>query len=175
MALQLKVTIDNKVIEKILLNARKTIDGNIIVHDHPEVDIFVLTAKSKVVCLPKEQLDDEVYDTQNRLFKFLTKKGVIDFTTIQAGNLFMSMEATIPQSDQGDSVQQVLYAISLFTEEEQPFYDNMKEFEKEMESQLLQPEPDEFTEFDPDKYHSDVKGSLPPRFARWGISNIYRI
>ena len=74
MALQLKVTIDNKVIEKILLNARKTIDGNIIVHDHPEVDIFVLTAKSKVVCLPKEQLDDEVYDTQNRLFKFLTKK-----------------------------------------------------------------------------------------------------
>ena len=85
------------------------------------------------------------------------------------------MEATIPQSDQGDSVQQVLYAISLFTEEEQPFYDNMKEFEKEMESQLLQPEPDEFTEFDPDKYHSDVKGSLPPRFARWGISNIYRI
>ena len=51
----------------------------------------------------------------------------------------------------------------------------MKEFEKEMESQLLQPEPDEFTEFYPDKYHSDVKGSLPPRFARWGISNIYRI
>ena len=44
MALKLKVTIDNRVIEKILLNARKTIDGNIIVHDHPEVDIFILAS-----------------------------------------------------------------------------------------------------------------------------------
>ena len=175
MALKLQVTIDNRLIEKILLNARKTIDGNIIIHDHPEVDIFILTTKNKVVSLPKEEMDDEIYDTQNRLFKFLTRNGVIDFNTVQAGNLFMSMEAAIPQADSGDNIQQVLYAISNFVDEEQPFYDNMKTFEKEMEDQLLEPEPDEYTEFDPEKYHKDVKGSLPPRFVRWGINNIYRI
>ena len=175
MALKLKVTIDNRIIEKIVLNARKTIDGNIIVHDHPEVDIFILTTKNKVVCLPKGQLDDEIYDTQNRLFKFLTKNGVIDFNTVQAGNLFMSMEASILKSDSGDNIQQVLYVISNFVDEEAPFYDNLKAFEKEMERQLLEPEPDEYTEFDPEEYHADVKGSLPPRFARWGINNIYRI
>ena len=175
MALKLKVTIDNRVIEKILLNARKTIDGNIIVRDHPEVDIFILTAKNKVVCLPKEQMDDEIYDTQKRLFKFLTKSGVIDFNTIQAGNLFMSMEAVIPPADSGDNIQQVLYAVSIFVDEEAPFYDNLKTFEKDMERQLLEPEPDEYTEFNPEEYHADVKGSLPPRFARWGINNIYRI
>ena len=175
MALKLKITIDNRVIEKILLNARKTIDGNIIISDHPEIDIFILTTKNKVFCIPKDQMDDEIYDTQNRLFKFLTKKGVIDFSTVQSGNLFMSMEAVIPKSDEGDSIQQVLYAISIFVAEEQPFYDNLEDFEKEMEEQLLEPEPDEYTEFDPVQYHSDVKGSLPPRFVRWGINNIYRL
>jgi len=175
MALKLKITIDNRVIEKILLNARKTIDGNIIVRDHPEVDIIILTTKNKVVCLPKEQMDDEIYDSQNRLFKFLTKNGVIDFSTVQAGNLFMSMEAEIPEADEGDKIQYVLYAISNFVDEEQPFYDNLKDFENEMEKQLLEPEPDEYTEYNPEEYHSDVKGSLPPRFARWGINNIYRI
>ena len=44
-----------------------------------------------------------------------------------------------------------------------------------MEKQLLEPEVDEYTEFDPEEYHADVKGSLPPRFVRWGINNIYRI
>lgn len=175
MALKLKVTIDNRVIEKILLNARKTIDGNIIVHDHPEVDIFILASKNKIVCLPKDEMDDEIYDTQKRLFKFLTKNGVVDFNTVQAGSLFMSMEAMIPQAESGDSIQQVLYVISNFVDEELPFYENLKTFEKEMEDQLLDPEPDEYTEFDPEKYHKDVKGSLPPRFVRWGINNIYRI
>jgi len=175
MALNLKITIDNRVIEKILLNARKTIDGNIIIRDHPEIDIFVIAKGNKVVALPKEQMDDEVYDAQNRLFKHLTQRGVIDYSTVQAGNLFMSMEAQIPEADSGDKIQFVLYAISIFVDEEQPFYDNMKEFEKEMEDQLLSPESDEYTKFDPEEHHSENKGSLPPRFVRWGISNIYRI
>jgi len=175
MALNLKITIDNRVIEKILLNARKTIDGNIIVRDHPEIDILIIAKSNKVVALPKEQMDDEVYEAQNRLFKHLLQRGVIDYSTVQSGNLFMSMEAQIPEADSGDKIQFALYAISLFVDEEQPFYDNMKEFEKEMEDQLLAPESDEYTKFDPEEHHSETKGSLPPRFARWGISNIYRI
>ena len=77
MALTLKIKIDNRVIEKILLNARKTLDNNIIVHDHPELDIFITTANNKIVCLPKDQMDDEVYDAQNRFYKFLTKKEAV--------------------------------------------------------------------------------------------------
>ena len=49
-----------------------------------------------------------------------------------------------------------------------------KEFEKEMEKNLLEPEPDEYTEFDPAR-HSDVKGTLPPRMVKYGIHSIYRI
>ena len=67
MPMRIEITIDNKKVEKILLKARKTIDGNIIVSDHPEIDIIIFTANNKVVAMPKEELDDEIYDTQNRL------------------------------------------------------------------------------------------------------------
>ena len=86
----------------------------------------------------------------------------------------MSMEAKIPKADSGDAIQFVLYAVSNFCDEEQPFYDDLKDFEKEMEKQLLEPEPDEYTEFDPEEYHSTSKGSMRPG-VKYGISSIYRV
>ena len=71
MALTLKIKINDKPIEKILLKARKTIDGNIIVCDHPDINIMILPAKNKIVSLPKDELDDELYDTQKRLFDYI--------------------------------------------------------------------------------------------------------
>ena len=50
----------------------------------------------------------------------------------------------------------------------------MEEFEKEVEDNLLDPEVDEYTEFD-SELHNDTKGSLPPRFVKYGIHSIYRI
>jgi len=175
MPMRIEITIDNKKVEKILLKARKTIDGNIIISDHPEIDIIIFTANNKIVALPKEELDDEIYDTQNRLFQQLTKKGVIDYNSVQGGNLFMSMEAKIPEADKGDKIQFVLYCLAEFIEKEMPFYKDQEEFEQQMEKNLLEPEIDEYTDLDIAKHHANTKGSLPPRYARWGISNIYRI
>lgn len=175
MALQLKIIIDNKKIEKILVHAKKTIDGNIILFGHPDIDIIIMPNKSKVVCMAKDELDDELYDTQRRMFKFLSKKGVIDPMSVQAGNIFMSQEASVPEVDgDGDKVQYLLYALSSFLDEEQPFYDDQKEFEKEFEQNLLDPEPDEYTEFDP-RRHNVQKGSLPAARPSYGINTIYRI
>jgi hypothetical protein len=175
MPLKIKITLNNKKIEKILLNARKTIDGNIIVSDHPDINIFVMPAKSKIVSLPKNELDDEVHDSQKRLFDFLTNNGVIDHSTVQAGNLFMSMEAKIPEATgPGDKIQYSLYALSNFIDGEMPFYKNQKEFEKEMEENLLDPEPDEYTEFDASR-HDHTKGTMPPRMVKYGIHSIYRV
>jgi hypothetical protein len=175
MPMRIEITIDNKKIEKILLKARKTIDGNIIISDHPEIDIIIFSNSSKIVALPKEELDDEIYDTENRLFRFLAKKGVVDYNTIQGGNLFMSMEAKIPEAEEGDKIQFVLYCLVEFIEKELPFYEDQKEFEQEMEKSLLEPEIDEYTDLNTSKHHAETKGSLPPRYSRWGIGNIYRI
>ena len=174
MPLKLNIIIDNKKIEKILLKARKTIDGNIIISDHPDMDIVIYMKNNKCVALPKETLDDEVYDSQNRLFKYLSRQGVVDPNAIQAGTLFMSMEAPIPDATKGDKIQFVLYAISNFIEDEMPYYKDMEKFEKETEENLLEPETDEYTEFTPD-LHSDTKGTLPPKMIKYGIHSIYRV
>ena len=87
----------------------------------------------------------------------------------------MTKEATIPEvSGEGDKIQYCLYAISNFIDEEMPFYQHRKEFEKEMEDKLLEPEPDEYTEFDPSR-HADTKGTLPPKMVKYGIHSIYRL
>ena len=40
----------------------------------------------------KEEMDDEVYETQDRLFKHLVRHGVCDYDSVQGGGVFMSME-----------------------------------------------------------------------------------
>jgi hypothetical protein len=175
MAITIKVSIRDKPIEKILLKATKTLDGNIIIADHPDMDIIVLPAKSKIVTMPKEDLDDELYGTQERFFRFLFRRGVANHDSFKSGNLFMSMEATIPEvAGKGDKLQYVLYVISSFIEEEKPAYESQKEFEEQFEKSLLDPEPDEFTEFDPRRQLA-TKGSLPPKMVSYGIHSIYRV
>jgi len=166
----------NKKIEYIKLKANKTLDGKIIISDHPEMEIIIMPKTNKVVALAKEELDDELYDTQNRMFKQLVKRGVVDHSTVQSGNIFMSMEATIlePQGE-GDKIEHLLFAIFKFMQADLPFYRDKQEFEKEEEQRLVDPEADERTEFDPDKYHDDIKGSLPPKNPVYGINSIYRI
>ena len=176
MPLKIKILVGGeKEVEKIFLNAKKTIDGNIIIFDHPDMDILILPATSKLVSLPKEELDDELHDGQKRLFKFLVRKGIIDFNTVQSGNLFMSMEGTIPDvQDEGDKIQYCLYVLSKFIEQELPFYKDQEKYEAEMEADLLDPEADEHTEFD-SRRHGETKGSMPPRMTSYGIHSIYRL
>ena len=53
------------------------------------------------------------------------------------------------------------------------FIQDAKE-EIEAEKQLLEPEIDEYSEFDPGR-HDASKGSLPPRMVKYGIHSIYRL
>jgi len=174
MTLKLNINIDTEKDAIIFLNARKTIDGNIIISDHPDMDLLISLKNNKIIALAKKEMDDEVYDSQKRLYKHLVKMGIVNFDSVQSGNLFMSMEAAIAEPEDGDKVQYALYAISKFIEEELPYYEDMKRFDKETEQNLLEPESDEYTEFDP-ALHADEKGSLPPRLIKYGIHSIYRI
>ncbi len=166
----------NKRVEYIKLKAAKTLDGKIVISDHPEMDIILNPKNNKIFVMAKEELDDEVYDTQNRFFKFLIRKGIVDHASVQAGNLFMSMEGTLLEpSGETDKIEHALFVIFKFMEKDLPFYRDKEQFEKEEEKRLIDPEADERTEFDPDKYHDDVKGSLPPKNPVYGINSIYRI
>ena len=66
------------------LNIRRSLDNDLMVYDHPDVDIVL--KKDKIILFPTEVLNDIVYDTQDRFFLFLRKKRIIDPDTIRAGN-----------------------------------------------------------------------------------------
>lgn len=155
------------------MKAKKTLDGNIVVFDHDYLDIVVMPKKKKVVAFAKKEFGDHVYDAQDRFFKYLAKRGVIDPESIQGGNVYFSIQAKIPESKDYDSVKWVLFSIGKFMEQEKPFFEFAKQHEEEFEKWLTQPTPEESTEFDPER-HAAEKGSIRPDF-KYGASSIYRI
>tara|TARA_Y100000310_G_C20552392_1_gene748754 strand:+ start:488 stop:1051 length:564 start_codon:yes stop_codon:yes gene_type:complete len=158
------------------LDARKTLDGDIVVRDHPDIDIILMMEKGKIVAFPKENLTDEIYLTQDKLFDFLGKKGVVSRESVQGGNLHGSMEADVLGSDDDSNVNNIcLMVLAKFIEEEKPYYEYMEKFEKEQEERLTAPSEAESSEFDPTR-HAGVKGTLQPIYIRspYGMSFTYR-
>ena len=167
----------NTVEETIQLKAKKSLGGDIMIYDHNDIDIVIMPKKKKILTFAKEYYGDHVYEAQSRLFKFLTKRGIINYDSVQGGNLFSSMEARIQESKMYNEVQHTLLAVSRFLEKEKPLMDFERAFSQREEDRLNQPPPGEYTEFDPEKYHSEKKGSINPGHQPYGISTaaVYRL
>tara|TARA_Y100000296_G_C5154062_1_gene248019 strand:- start:969 stop:1565 length:597 start_codon:yes stop_codon:yes gene_type:complete len=149
------------------LKVRKTLEGNLMITDHEDIDIVLVPAQSKIVALPKEHMSEDVYVTQNRLFDFLVKKGVIMPETIQGGNVYGAMEARIPVNDTVDVNQVGLFIINKFIEEEKPYFMSEKTFEKQQEAHYTDPDEEDSTELG-EVSHAAQKGSMPP-WAKFGL------
>jgi len=160
---------------KMDLKARRTLDGNVLIFDHKDIDIVLMPSSKKIVTFAKDVLGDDVYEAQNRLFSYLFKKGIVSQDSIQGGNVYSSMEAKILESKKYNTTQVALFGIGKFLEEEKPYLEFEKAFEKAEEERLAEPGPEDSSEFDPER-HDAQKGSLRPGTnAPYGISSIYRI
>jgi len=138
----IKVTVDNPIDARIRLKARKTLDGNILILDHPEIDIILSPKNKKVLAISKHQYGDHIYATQSRLFDHLSKNGVVDPSSVHGGNVYGSLEAMILESSEPtkvDSIQMTLYSVVNFLVEEKPHYDAAKQYEIDFEEELLEP------------------------------------
>tara|TARA_R110000824_G_scaffold194057_3_gene376531 strand:- start:291 stop:839 length:549 start_codon:yes stop_codon:yes gene_type:complete len=157
------------------LNVRKTLDGNIAIFGHKELDIVISPAKNVIVAFPKGAASDRVYDIQNRLFQFLQDRGVIVLGTVQGGDIFASMQAEYPESEEVSSLQVVLFVISRFLEAEQERFETYEEFEQEFEDRNTDPDEDESTDLG-EVPHASQKGSIRPGYiySPYGISSVYR-
>ena len=158
-----------KVYEVLDLKARRNLRGDVMIFDHNDIDI-VLTKDKKIVTFAKDMFGEAVYDTQNRLFKFLFERGIIDMNTVQGGDFYASVEATILESKDYKPIPHALLSVAKFIEQERPQIAFEERFEIEQEKRLSEPLPDETTDFDPDKYHDDKKGSIQPGHMPFGIS-----
>lgn len=172
MAINAKIELDPRV----RLKARRSLDGNIMIFDHEDLDIIVLPDKQKCLTFPKESMSDKVYEAQDRMFSFLAKKGVVGHSSIKGGNVFGSMEADILESKLPgvDSVQAILYALNEYINREKPYFKSSAEFDDERLDSLLRPSDDESTELG-DVPQDPKKGSNDTRVRPYGFMYNYSL
>ena len=110
---------------KVRLDIRKTLDGNLIISDHPDITIVIIPTKRKILSLAKQLNSGVVYGAQNRLFDFLIDKGVVSPTSVEGGSIYASMEATIPEAPNIPAVKVAIINVARWLESEKPSIDEV--------------------------------------------------
>ncbi len=163
--------------ETISLDARKSLDGNIMIFDHKEIDIVIMPKNQKILALAKKNFSDQVYEAQERLFSFLKQNGVVELASVQGGNVYGSLEAILATSinENISSIESALYNISKYLEEEKQHYEIYAYDEEEEIEQLTDPSDEKSTELG-EVPHEERKGSLIPGYIRgpYGMTSFYR-
>tara|TARA_R110000824_G_scaffold92035_2_gene223498 strand:- start:148 stop:654 length:507 start_codon:yes stop_codon:yes gene_type:complete len=145
------------------LQARKTLEGNLLIMDHDIIDIVLLPENSKVMAFPKSQSVEDAYNTQARLFDFLADKGIVDRETVQGGNIFNSLEAVIPESKQANGLQAAVYVISEFIADEADVLQSAEQYEKNLEDYFVDPTDQDSTELGEVPQQAE-KGAMVPGY-----------
>tara|TARA_Y100000310_G_scaffold150517_1_gene149968 strand:+ start:5414 stop:5953 length:540 start_codon:yes stop_codon:yes gene_type:complete len=160
----------------IVLDVRKTLGEQFVVFDHPDVDIVIIPESNKVLALAKHTPNDEVYDTQDRLFLLLRKEGIVDPESIKAGFVYGSMEGQMFLNEDIDMVQVALYGIDKFITEEKPYFEYVDQFEKAVDDYITEPTDEDSTPLG-EVPQEPTKGSIRPGWIRgpYGMSIMTRI
>ena len=146
------------------LNLRRTLNGDLMVFDHADVDIIILTEKKKIVAFPKDMMSDVVYGAENRLFSHLRKSGVIAYDSIQGGSVYGSLEGLMLEMKgpkEPETIDYVLYQISEWIKTERPYYESTEAHDEMMDDALLDPDDANSTELG-EVPHEEEKGSIKP-------------
>ena len=155
------------------LKLRKSTDGNIMVFDHVDVNIIVMPEKNKVLAVAKNNFTDDVYDSQDRLFKYLGRKGMIDLSSVRSGNVYGSLEATYAAEtfNGADPIETIVFGVGKFIEEEKPYFAYTQKIDDQEAEMFTNPE-DSTTLGDVP--HSPEKGSLPsdPAGTYWATGHV---
>jgi hypothetical protein len=170
------ITVDIQQDPKIKLKARRTLNGNIMIFDHEDIDIVLSSESKKCIVFPKEQMSDKVYDAQDRMFKYLIKRGIVDHSSVRGGNVYGSLEAGIMESKIPgvDNIQAALYSISEYINKEAPFFKNASDFDDDRLDHLLEPDAEDSTELG-DVPQEPQKGSLHPGIRPYGFMYNYSL
>ena len=147
------------------LDARQSLSGDIMIFDHGDIDIVLSPVNNKITTFPKETMNDLVYGAQNRLMAHLTKKGILVPESIQAGSFYGAMEGTIQQPTQEDisGPKLALINVSMFIDEERPYFENMEAIISMDDDALVHPDKEDSTEL------GEVPQSVDQGSLRYGV------
>jgi len=162
----LKVVDQDEVLASFKLKAKKTLDGNIMVFDHNDIDIVIRPELKKLVTFKKDGADGNVaYGASDRMFKHLNSKGIISLDTVQGGAVLDSYEAKIPDTNLEAPIKILLLSISKWIDSERPYFEYGEDYEDLMNNRLLKPDGEESTELG-EVPQDGQKGSIVPGYYR---------
>jgi hypothetical protein len=158
------------------LNARRALNGDIMIFDHDLIDIVISPEKNKIVTFPKDLSEREVYPTQDRFMTFLRKKGIIKPESVQGGNIFSSIEAEINKSiiEGVNALESSLFVTSLFLEDEKVDIQTRDRLKKDIANYMLDPDVENSTDLG-EIPQSDRKGTMDNRVRPYGYQYMYSI
>ena len=105
-------------------------------------------------------MTDAVYGAESRLLEYLRKNGIINYDSIQGGNVYGSLEGTLMDSNSLDPVKATLINISEWMKTELPYMSAVTAYE-EMEDDAI---------IAPDNQNSTDLGEVPQAADKGSIS-----
>ena len=164
MALTIKIGRQNQsAIVRLEMDMRKSMNGDLMVFDHGDIDIVLSPTQNKIIAFPKETMSDLVYGAQNRLFSHLKKKGVVIPESIQGGSFCGAIEATMQDSFKEDlsTAKMALINISKFIDEERPYFESTEAIISMADDDIIHPDKEDSTELG-EVPQEEEKGSIRP-------------
>ena len=154
---------ESPVVAKIDLQIRKTLNGDIYITDHNDIDIIILKEKKKVLTIAKELMSELVYGAQDRLFKFLVRRGLVSPETVQGGSIYGSMEGQLQDSEEFDTINMAILNLSKWIDTERPYFTFMEEFEEMEQERYTDPDEEDSTELG-EVPQEETNGALRPGY-----------
>jgi len=160
------------------MDIRKSMNGDLMIFDHGDIDIVLSTKNNKITAFPKETMNDLVYGAQNRLFAHLRKKGLVVADTIQGGAFYGSFEALMEEvsSEELSTAKMALINISNFIDEERPYFESTEAIVSMADDELMHPDKEHSTELG-EVPQSSEQGSIRRGYIRdpYSLSYLYTI
>jgi hypothetical protein len=126
------------------LKLRSSINGDLMIMDHKDIDIVIKQNDKKVVAFAKETLSDLVYGAESRLFEYLRQNGLIEIDSIQGGNIYGSLEAKLQEGEK--VVEITIMKIAEWMEGEEPMTTGRTGYDDMQDDHLLEPDGEYSTE-----------------------------
>ena len=160
------------------IDVRKSMNGDLMIFDHGDIDIVLSPQKNKIIAFPKDVMNDLVYGAQNRLFAHLHKKGLVIPESIQAGSFYGSFEGQMESAlDEAISAAKLsLVNISNFINEERPYFEATEAIVAMTDDEFIHPDKEDSTELG-EVPQAVQKGSIRPGYVRdpYSLNYMYTI
>jgi hypothetical protein len=131
--------------EIVNLKLAKSLNDDVMIFDHADIYIVIQPKASKIVAYAKDVMSDYVYGAQNRLFHYLSKRGLVSPESIQGGNVYDSIEAKYFPSDKFDVIKLLILNIHRFIEEEKPYFEFVEDYDEMMVDKFTDPTDEDST------------------------------